>query len=226
MIRTQVSSFPLSIFSQYQSVSGLSTHFAISVVPHLFCCRPTSPPLPYPYLLSRISDTMLVRHFPHRWSCIPSPLSRSDDTSSGWQSFTVNICPVHCRPYNPFFHIRCPKSHLLPSHISFAAIYIHVVLHLLHRACPLMSSPLTLSAILPLVSLMRSLSHFFSSFCVLRLCCLFTFSGWIFSLFCIVLYYTNCSDLIHTTFLNLRSDILTTLLFYSLASLSSFFVMF
>ena len=72
-IRPQVGSFPLSIFAQ--SVAVLPTHFAISAVPHLICCRPTLPPLPYPSLLSRISDTMLVHRCIHRWPCITSQLS-------------------------------------------------------------------------------------------------------------------------------------------------------
>ena len=48
---------------------------------------------------------------------------------------------------HPFLHLRCPTSHLLPSHISSAAVSIPAVLHLLHRSCPLLSSPLTFSDI-------------------------------------------------------------------------------
>ena len=66
---------------------------------------------------------------------------------SGWQSLPVDIFPVHRCPYNPFSHIRCPIYHMLPSYISSAAVYIPVVLHLRHRACPPLSSPLTLSSI-------------------------------------------------------------------------------
>ena len=49
-IRPQAGSRYLLLFSQ--SVADLTTHFAISVVPHLICCRPTSPPPPYPFMLS------------------------------------------------------------------------------------------------------------------------------------------------------------------------------
>ena len=45
----QVGSRSLSIF--LQSVAVLTTHFAISVVPYIICCRPTYPPSPYPSLL-------------------------------------------------------------------------------------------------------------------------------------------------------------------------------
>ena len=62
-IRPQVGSCSLSIFEH--SVAVLPTHFAISVVPHLICCRPISPLPPYPSLLSRISATVLVRHSLH-----------------------------------------------------------------------------------------------------------------------------------------------------------------
>ena len=55
----QVGSCSLSIFSQYVAI--LPTHFATSVIPHLFCCRPASPLPSYPYILSRISATVLVR---------------------------------------------------------------------------------------------------------------------------------------------------------------------
>ena len=58
-IHPQVVSRSLSIFSQ--SVAVLTTHFSISVVPHLICCRPTSPLPPYLSLLSCISATVLVR---------------------------------------------------------------------------------------------------------------------------------------------------------------------
>ena len=64
MIRPQVGSCSLSIFAQ--SIAVLPTHFAISVIPHLICCRPASLPPPYPSLLSRISATMLVRCCLHR----------------------------------------------------------------------------------------------------------------------------------------------------------------
>ena len=63
-IRPQVGGRFLLIFDQ--SVAVFPTHFAISVVSHLICCHPTSPPPPYPFLLSRISATILVRRCLHR----------------------------------------------------------------------------------------------------------------------------------------------------------------
>ena len=73
-MRPQFGSHSLPIF--LQSFSALPTHFSISVIPHLFCCRPASPLLPYLSLLSIISSTVIVRHCLHRWPCLPSPLSR------------------------------------------------------------------------------------------------------------------------------------------------------
>ena len=149
MICPQVCSCYLSVFSQ--SLAVLTTHFVISVVPYLICFHPTSPPSPYPSLLSYISSTVLVRLCLHRWPCLPS---------------------------------------------------------------------------LPPVSLLQSLSHYLPSFRVLWRCCLSTFSGRILSLLCIVLHYTVFSTLLHTNFLNLRSDLLTTLFFSLLARLFSLSVMF
>ena len=141
----RLDSCSLSMFSQ--SVAVLTTFFAFSVVPHLFCCRPASPTTPYLSLLSRISATVLIRWCLTRWSCMPSPLSQMNNTPSGWQSFPVDICPLCRRPYNPFRHVRSHTSHLLPFHISSATVSIPVVVHLLHHARPPLSSPLTLSAI-------------------------------------------------------------------------------
>ena len=148
-IRPQVGSRYLSIFAQ--SVAVLTTHFSISVVPHLICCRPTSTPLPYPYLLSCISSTVIVHRCLHRWYCLPS---------------------------------------------------------------------------LPPVSLLQSLSNYLPLFRIIHRCCLSTLSGRIFSSLCNVLYYTAWYALLHTNFLTLRSDILTTLFFSILERLFSISVMF
>ena len=48
----------LLIFSQ--SVTVLTTHFVISIVLHIICCRPTCPPPQYPSLLSCIYSTVHV----------------------------------------------------------------------------------------------------------------------------------------------------------------------
>ena len=73
--------------------------------------------------------------------------------------------------------------------------------------------------------MLRSLSHYLPSLRVLRLCCLSTFSGRIFSSIRVVLYYTACSALIHNNFLTLCSDLLTTIFFSILARLFSLSVM-
>ena len=73
---------------------------------------------------------------------------------------------------------------------------------------------------------MWSSLHYLPSSCVLLHRCLSNFSNQILSLLWVVMYYTACFSLIHTTFLTLCSDILTTLLFYLLALLFSLSVMF
>ena len=70
----QVRSRYLLIFPQ--TVAVLPNYFAVSVVPHRICCRPTSTLSPYPSLLSRISATVLFHRCLHHWSCLPSLLSR------------------------------------------------------------------------------------------------------------------------------------------------------
>ena len=72
-ILPQVGSRSLLIFDH--SVAVIPNHFAISITLHLTCCRPTSPPPPYPFILSRISATMLVRICLQYWPCLPSLLS-------------------------------------------------------------------------------------------------------------------------------------------------------
>ena len=79
---------------------------------------------------------------------------------------------------------------------------------------------------LPPASLLRSLSHYLPSFRVRHLCCLSTFSGRIFSLLCVVLYCTDCSALLHNTFLTLGYDLLTINFSSLLAHLFSLYVMF
>ena len=150
---------------------------------------------------------------------------------SGWQLFPVNICPVHCHPFNRFLHLCRPTSHLFLSHISYSAVSIHVAPYLCHHARSTLSSPLTLSAILIILHLYRASivvlpRHYLPSFRVLCHFCFSTFSDWILSSLCVVLCYTSCSALLHTTFLNIRSDLLTTLYFSVLARLISLSVMF
>ena len=82
------------------------------------------------------------------------------------------------------------------------------ILHCYHPAC-----------------LLRSLSHYLPSFRVPCRRCLSTCSDQIFSLLCVVLYYTACSALIQTTFLTFHSDLLTTIFCSLLARLFSLSVM-
>ena len=72
-IRPQVVSHSLLIFAHFIAV--LPIHFAISAVPHIICCRPTYPLPPYPFMLSCISATIIVRSCLQRWPCLPSLLS-------------------------------------------------------------------------------------------------------------------------------------------------------
>ena len=114
-------------------------------------------------------------------------------------------------------HLRCPTSHLLPSHISSVAVSIPVVLNAFHRAHPPLSSPLTLSfsptsrvSVAVLITL-SSIIPFTSPLFFVYLLLLDLIS------LCIVLYYTACSALLHTTLLTIFSDILNTIFFSLLA---------
>ena len=73
--------------------------------------------------------------------------------------FSCQYFPVCRRLSNPFRHLGCPTSLLLSSRISSAAVSIHVVLYLRHHARPLLSSPLTMSAI-PIILNLRHASIF------------------------------------------------------------------
>ena len=162
----------------------------------------------------------------HQWYCLPSPLSWSDVTTSGWQAFPVNFFSVHLRPYNPFSiyvvtHIICCRPRSPPHTYPYLLYCISSTMLFL---CYIHSQPCV--PYLPPVSLLRSLSHYIPSFCVLCRCCFSTFSGQIFSFLYIILYFTACSALIHSNFLTLSSDILTTILFCILARIFYFPVMF
>ena len=78
----------------------------------------------------------------------------------------------------------------------------------------------------PPAYLLWSSSYYLPSSRVLRRRYLSTFSDRILSSICIVLYYTACFNLLRTTFITLRSDVLTTLFFYIFAWLFSLSVMF
>ena len=161
------------------------------------------------------------------------------------QRYALRMVVVPCRYFpslSPFFQ---PISPSLLSQISFAAL--PHLLHLsIHACCYASPPPFSSAAVFtadldchpyypasparlhcyPNASLFHSLSHYLPSFCVLSRRCLSTFSNWIFSLLYVVLHYTAFSALIHTTFLNLRSYLLTKLFFYLLVRLLSLSVMF
>ena len=138
---------------------------------------------------------------------------QSENTPSGWQSFPVNICPVHCRSSNPFRHLHRPTSILFPSCISSTAVSIPVFPHIRHHARPPLSSPLTLSAI-PIILYLRITSIFV----IPRLCCgpyhiIFHSSMYSAAVVCItsLIGYSPCSASFYTTLL---AQICSTLLFY------------
>ena len=78
----------------------------------------------------------------------------------------------------------------------------------------------------PPMSLLQLSSHYLPLSRVHRRRCLSTFSDQIFSSLCFNMYCSACSTLIHTNFLTLRSDLLTTVLFSFLDHLFSVSVMF
>ena len=78
----------------------------------------------------------------------------------------------------------------------------------------------------PTAFLLRPSLYYLPSFGVLCRRRLSTFSDRLFSLICVFMYYTSCSDLLHTTFLTLCSDLITALFFYFLVHLLSLSVMF
>ena len=149
----------MSIFAM--SVAVLLIHFAISVVPHLICCRSTSPPLPYTSPLSRIYAIVLVRRCIHRWPHLPSLLSRiyTAPPSLSYRVYVAVLvvlssivpCTLPC---------RC-LSTLSPIVSSPRSAFLSV----LHR--PLRSTPHYLSHSLRLWSFLTKL--FFSLFLAERL---------------------------------------------------------
>ena len=129
----------------------------------------------------------------------------------------------------PFFQPISPSP---SSQISYVSVH-HLLCRRIHPCCPGYLLPCSSAAVFTAdlichphctastmllhchhpASLLRFSLHYLPSSCVLRRRCLSTFSDWIFSLLCVVLYYTACSALIHTNFLTLCSDILTAIFF-------------
>ena len=142
----------------------------------------------------------------------------------------------------PFFQSILPSP---SSHISSVAVP-HLLRRHIHTCCTTSPSPLLHVAVFAAglvchpyytaspphlhfhspASLLRFSSHYLPSSHVLCRGFLSTSLDRIFSSLCVVLYYTDCSALLHTTFLTLCSDLLTTLLFYLLARIFSLSVLF
>ena len=142
----------------------------------------------------------------------------------------------------PFFQPIFPS---LLSHISSVAVPHHLCYHI-HFCCLASPPPCMSAAVLPTdlffhpkysispprlhcypcASLLQSLLYYLPSFGVIHRRCLSTFSDRIFSLLCVLLYYTACSALLQSIFLGLRSDPLTTLFFSIFAWLFSLSVIF
>ena len=146
------------------------------------------------------------------------------------QRYTLRLVVVLCWYFTSLSLAFPPISQSLTSHIYSVAV-LHLLCHRI-RTCCLTSTPPCLSAAVlttdlvchchypaspprlpcyPPTSLLRSSLHYISLFHVLCRRCLYTLSNRIFSLLYIVLYYTACSALLYTTFITLRSDLITTL---------------
>ena len=108
-----------------------------------------------------------------------------------------------------------------PPQCSSAAIFTADLVY--HSHYP--TSPLRLGCCPP-ESLLHSSSHYLPLSRVLRCSCLSTFLYRIFSLQCVVMYWTAWSALLRTIILTLRSDLLTTLFSSILTQLFSVCVMF
>ena len=142
-----------------------------------------------------------------------SPFFQPISPSPSYHISSVAVQHILCRRIHPC----CPTS---PPAFSYAAVFtVNLVYHPHYTAYP----P-RLHYHHP-ASLLRLSSHYLPSSCVLRRRCLSTFSDQIFSLLYVVLYYTDFSALLHTTFLTLRYYLITTLLFYFFERLFSLSVM-
>ena len=161
------------------------------------------------------------------------------------QRYTLRLLVITCLYFPiplPFFQ---SISSSLSSHISFVSAP-HLLCRRIHTWCPASMTP-CLSAIVftdnlfchlhytespprlhyhPPASLLRFLLHYLPLSRVLCRRCLSNFSDRIFFSLCIILYYTACSALLRTTFLNLYYYLLTTMLFSLLERIFSLCVMF
>ena len=168
---------------------------------------------PTPKLLERRYALMLV--VVPCWY-FPSPLPSFQPILQSPSSHISSVSVPHLLIRR--IHPCCPAS---PSPWSSTAVFTAELVYHLHYT----ASPLYLHC-RPPVSLLWLSSHYLPSFRVIRRRCLSTFSDRILSLLCVFLYYTDCFALIHTIFLTLRSDLLTTLFFSLLELIFSLSVMF
>ena len=154
--------------------------------------------------------------------------------------FVVVPCQYFPNPSSSLYIIFPSLSY----HISSVAV-LHLLCRNIHPCCTTSPPPCSSAAFFtadivchpqnpksppllrcfPPMSLLRSSSHYLPSSHVLWNRILSTFSDRIFSLLCVVLYYTAYSALLLTTFLTFRSDILTTFFSSILTRLFSLSVM-
>ena len=73
--------------------------------------------------------------------------------------FPVDIFTFRRLPYNPFFHLRRPTHHMLPYHISSAALSIPIFPHIHNCTRQPLPPPLILSVI-PIILHLRCVSVF------------------------------------------------------------------
>ena len=161
------------------------------------------------------------------------------------QRYTLRLVVVPCQYFpspSPFFQPILPSP---SSHISSVSVP-HLLRRRIHTYCPASPQLCSFSSVFtaelvyhphylasprrlhfhPPASLLRFSSHYLSSSRVLCRRCFSTFLDHIFSLICVVLYYTDLFDLLCPTFLTLCSDLIATLFFSLLERLFSLSVMF
>ena len=174
-------------------------------------CRSVVSPMPK---LLEVQYALRLLVVPCIYLPSPLPFFQSISPSSSSQISSVSVLHLLRRHIHPC----CPAS---PPPCSPAAVFTSdLVCHPHYTAYPL-----RLHCHHP-VSLLRYSSHYLPSSCVFLRRCLSTFSDRISSLLYIFLYYTDWYATTHTTFLTLRSDLLTMILFYFFARLFSLSAMF
>ena len=198
---------------------------------NLFChlIRPTYLLLPSCISSAAVSIPVVLhlRHLAHPSLSSPLILSAIPIILERQNFLTLVVVPCQYLP-SPFPSLQ-PISPYPLSHISSVAVP-QIICRRIHLCC-LASLPLCLSTAIFTTDLVFH-PYFLSLYCgpyhkkipffrVLCRRCLSTFPVQIFSLLYVVLYYTSCSALLHTTFITFGSDVLTKLLFSLLARLFS-----